>query len=1013
MPNELERSVWRELLRDTRLAEGREDITKSELLATMTGQGWTRDEAQDLVTHTDKVIAVGSDPTDPVIKLRQKDEDTPDAEEEEEVDKADNALPIPEEEYGDPQPQEFAKFHSHLMENAPEGYKPWYFRVREGSKAPATRFGSWKKENARLDPEDAIDWMREGGNVGIAGTPDDPLVNVDVDDDEKTTKDDIKPTLIARSRSRTGWHAWYFERQGEDAETIPNIPTDDAGEIRTDWQYVVAPGSYVETDPADVPEGHRDLAGYYTVEEGHDVARADMTEMPDVFHRALREREEQQQKIEERDNDLDDVDIDIDTNGQSALYDVDASEIVRREGGGSLNESDRWTALWHGSDTDANMSYSDKDLIHCWRHNVTHNALQALAVLGGFGGCQSVGAGKSRSGAGASSFSGNDEALWTAWRYAKDHGYIPSGDRVPTRALDYIARSETDWGGEYTERESDGESFDAIPSTYYNAALDVIEDEYGLDAGRERLDEPEPHKAPALEDEGENDDEEEAVESDTDESDDANVEREDRELIDSPKTALAKWISAQKKSEDGTPDRSEIEYKAQRLLLDYDDFATHPEKDDDHDIYRYDAEEGIYVQDGNNYIHEVLVDALGVEYSQSIYNEVAGRIRAKTRTPIDEWGAETEEFPVGNGILDIDEWVDGDREEALRDYSSDDNIIHKADVEYDPDAEMSQFETFLGMSVRSGGDRKKLQEYIGYTIGEIGAMPYHKALFLAGPPASGKSTFIDIVSSALFPEARIGAQNPQDMIQQYRRIGLRDNWLNVAGDIPSSAIEDVGSFKTLVGDDKIEAEIKYQQQRPRFYPSCKHIFSANQLPTPGTLDRAFWRRVLIVAFPESVPKEAREKNLSQKIAEEDASAILNWALEGYERLMENDGFTADRNIEKTRETWHTWSTSVFRFAARATRRDMGSSESVNDVYSAYQDFVKDEMEDDVIADSQASFTRKLTRLRHIDVADGGERQYENIRLRSDYAQSEDNRGGSRSSGADNLSSRNGEASWSN
>jgi Bifunctional DNA primase/polymerase, N-terminal. len=61
-----------------------------------------------------------------------------------------------------------------------------------GWKAPATQFGSWKEESARLDLEQAIAWMEQGGNIGIAGTADDELVNVDIDDEDETDIDDLQ-----------------------------------------------------------------------------------------------------------------------------------------------------------------------------------------------------------------------------------------------------------------------------------------------------------------------------------------------------------------------------------------------------------------------------------------------------------------------------------------------------------------------------------------------------------------------------------------------------------------------------------------------------------------------------------------------------------------------------------------------------------------------------------------------------------------------------------------------------
>ncbi|MEF8783617.1 MAG: hypothetical protein V5A54_11050 [Haloarculaceae archaeon] len=76
----------------------------------------------------------------------------------------------------DTRPGEFRRFHELLVEEAPEGYRPYYFRVEQAGKAPATEHGSWKDETNRLTVSEAIEWMEQGGNVGVAGKPDDPLV---------------------------------------------------------------------------------------------------------------------------------------------------------------------------------------------------------------------------------------------------------------------------------------------------------------------------------------------------------------------------------------------------------------------------------------------------------------------------------------------------------------------------------------------------------------------------------------------------------------------------------------------------------------------------------------------------------------------------------------------------------------------------------------------------------------------------------------------------------------------
>lgn len=71
-----------------------------------------------------------------------------------------------------------------------------------------------------------------------------------------------------------------------------------------------------------------------------------------------------------------------------------------------------------------------------------------------------------------------------------------------------------------------------------------------------------------------------------------------------------------------------------------------------------------------------------------------------------------------------------------------------------------------------------------------------------------------------------------------------------------TAIQSAGPDRTqqLTGEDRVRADSKYRYPR-EFYPTAKHIYSANELPDQFNADDAFWRRVLIVPFPDVVPRE--------------------------------------------------------------------------------------------------------------------------------------------------------------
>jgi len=354
-------------------------------------------------------------------------------------------------------PDEFKTFISCLMQDAPKGWQPWLFKCRPGGKDPV-RGISWKNSRHRLTVEQAIKWMEGGGNVGIAGTTNDHLVNVDVDGNT-IGFDELKPTLMGISRSRKGRHAWY---SCDPNNKIPNIATDDAGEVRSRWQYVVTPGSYVETDPTTVPEEDRENAGYYTVVNAVPLSPLTLEELPKLFRDTLEADKERTPRETKKHAPR------LTTGKHSAVFDVTARDVVQREGG-DTNPSERWGSLFHDSETDANMSLSNEGLLHCWRHNVSHNGFSSLVVLSGYMTCKEAGT-PHKGTPGASKIPDNLEAcVFHAWLYAKTHGYIPEDDPIPTRAMRYIAAKHLG----YTAGQGG-----ILPRDVYRQVLKIVEEAY-------------------------------------------------------------------------------------------------------------------------------------------------------------------------------------------------------------------------------------------------------------------------------------------------------------------------------------------------------------------------------------------------------------------------------------------------------------------------------------------------------------------------------------------------------
>jgi len=326
-------------------------------------------------------------------------------------------------------------------------------------------------------------------------------------------------------------------------------------------------------------------------------------------------------------------------------------------------------------------------------------------------------------------------------------------------------------------------------------------------------------------------------------------------------------------------------------------------------------------------------------------SEALDHIRGRTMITQDDIGGPAGYVAAENCVIDLDAGEG-------RDHGPEYRFLSRLGCAYDPDADAPRFRAFLKQVVPKESDRKKLQEYAGYTLMHW-ALPHHKALFLVGPTASGKSTFLDTINAMLGAET-VASLTPQQLTtERFSGAELFEKWANIRNDIPAATVENTGMFKEIIGGDPMKAERK-RKDPFMFEPTAKHLFAANELPSTETDDEAFYRRILLVPFPETVPAAERDKHLDDKLQAE-LPGVLNWALTGYDRLRQQGGFTADRTPGQTQETWQKWADSVSRFESAAlVEGDDAIAKS--DVYAAYIEYCRQE---GIPSDTQHSMTRSL------------------------------------------------------
>jgi putative DNA primase/helicase len=827
-------------------------------------------------------------------------------------------------------PDEFRRFHELLISEAPEGYTPHYIKCKKGSKAPLT-VSSWKQPEDRLSVEEAVAWLRDGGNIGIAGVARDTLIDLDIDDPE-LVDDDVKPTLRGVSRSRPrppGGHGWYFA-DGE----IPNIDSS-AGEVRTDNQYVVAPGSHVpivlsdpdDPDLEDIPKGDRENVGRYTIAEERTAATLEYEELPAVYRE---EHEERQAVVEERPDRRDEPPEPTgDGPGRSAVFDLDITDVTGLSWGyRGVNPIGHHNNDHHGNDQyfkiDRQKGARD------FKDNVSYSPASWVLADAGERDPRNPNGGLT------------DREYFIFWKYCKERNLVADDDPIPRRALRHVAREETDWDGDLVEVTTrDGETFEGLPRDVYTAAIEGVREVYNLTPGRDAR----------TGHDGETGGEKAAQATADGGVSTASAGTADADSLDAPEppetmvnlTPTCVKAKAGLGEDDNISDlNSQQKAACAWQCLRGSEYLHVRARRDNGELWSYD--DGIWKAEGERTLRHAGTTALGaMNYGSAVLTELKEQVRSDMSAEIegDELGLEPGQVAVENGLLDLETAAEHKNTDAVRELTPEDYAMTRLPVEYDPSAESNEWADLVEEWAEDGR-ADMLQEYVGYCL-HIGALPIHRALLLVGKGANGKGTFLSVVR-ALLGEENTSSIELQTLANEHNAVAdYYGSLANIDDDLSSRQLgSGLGMFKKLTAGDRVRARRLYEEGF-EFDAVGKQLYAANEVPDVDVPedDEAFWRRWVLVEFPNHYPPSERDPELKDRFTSPARlSGVLNWAIEGWHRLLEQGHFTGEeRFAQGKRERWQEWGDSIEKFVAECVERDEDASNkstgNVHRVYSAW------------------------------------------------------------------------------
>ena len=228
---------------------------------------------------------------------------------------------------------------------------------------------------------------------------------------------------------------------------------------------------------------------------------------------------------------------------------------------------------------------------------------------------------------------------------------------------------------------------------------------------------------------------------------------------------------------------------------------------------------------------------------------------------------------VGNGTLDL---ATG----ALVPHDRKDLITKMVPVDYDPKATCPMWDKFLAEILPDPSLVEFVQRAFGYTL--TGHALEHVLFLLHGFGANGKSTFLEVLRFVFGDYAATAdfgtflAQKGQPIRNDIARLHGARMVTAVESGAGKRLAENI--VKALTGGDTVAARFLYGEHF-EFVPVFKLWLATNHKPRIIGTDEAIWRRIRLIPFSVTIPKQNRDHTLPAQLKAE-APGILNWALAG-------------------------------------------------------------------------------------------------------------------------------------
>ncbi len=341
--------------------------------------------------------------------------------------------------------------------------------------------------------------------------------------------------------------------------------------------------------------------------------------------------------------------------------------------------------------------------------------------------------------------------------------------------------------------------------------------------------------------------------------------------------------------------------------------------------------DGVYINETScgDAIKKRIHELAGKEANVALVKQVIEAIKDLTSIDRDSIRDDATLINLHNGIFDLRKW-------CLVPHTPEVIFFSKVPITYSPEADCPQIKQFLS-EVLSPDMVPVVQELFGYVL--YRSYFIKKAFIFVGEGDTGKSTLLSLLCAFLGESNVSGISLHRLVSDRFAGGTLYQKMANIYDDLSAKDIHDNGPFKIVTGGGVLSGEKKFMDHF-MFKNFAKLIFACNKIPDIKQADDdAYFLRWIVIPFSRIIEEDKKDRQLLQRMTtDKELSGLLNYALEGLQRLLSKQRFSYEKTTAEIKDEMMRSASTIARFASEMLLEASGEWLTKDDMYHEYTSY---------------------------------------------------------------------------